>query len=59
VEYFIYFGSLITKDAKFTREIKSMTNIIIQQEEDSFHQQIRLKFKEETSTVLHLEHSFL
>jgi hypothetical protein len=31
----------------------------IQQEEDSFHQQTGLKFKEETSKVLHLEHSFL
>ena len=28
------------------------------QQEDSFHQQIRLKFKEETSEVLHLDHSF-
>jgi hypothetical protein len=27
--------------------------------EDSFHQQTGLKFKEETSKVLHLEHSFL
>jgi hypothetical protein len=26
------------------------------QQEDSFHQQIGLKFKEETSKVLHLEH---
>jgi len=26
----------------------------IQQEEDSFHQQIWLKFKEETNEVLHL-----
>jgi hypothetical protein len=26
--------------------------------EDSFHQQIELKFEEETSKVLHLEHSF-
>ena len=29
----------------------------IQQEEDSFHQQIRLKYKEENSTVLPLEHT--
>jgi hypothetical protein len=26
--------------------------------EESFHQQTGLKFKEETSKVLHLEHSF-
>jgi hypothetical protein len=30
-----------------------------QQEEDSFHPQIGLKFKEEASKVLHLEHSFV
>jgi hypothetical protein len=30
----------------------------IQQEEDSFHQQIKLEFREETGKVLHLEHSF-
>jgi hypothetical protein len=29
----------------------------IQQEEKSFHQQTGIKFKEETSKVLHLEHS--
>jgi hypothetical protein len=31
----------------------------IQQEGDSFHQQIGLKLEEETSNVLHLEHSFV
>ena len=31
----------------------------IQQEKCSFHQQIGRKFKEETSTVLHLDHSFI
>jgi hypothetical protein len=31
----------------------------IQQEEDSFHQQTGFKFKEATSDVLHLEHSFV
>jgi hypothetical protein len=31
----------------------------IQQEEESFHQQTGLKFKEETSIVLHLEHCFV
>jgi hypothetical protein len=31
----------------------------IQQEEKSFHQQTGIKFKEETSKVLHLEHSFV
>jgi hypothetical protein len=31
----------------------------IQQEEDSSHQQIGLIFKEETTEVLHLQHSFV
>jgi hypothetical protein len=31
----------------------------IQQEEKYFHQQTGIKFKEETSKVLHLEHSFV
>jgi hypothetical protein len=31
----------------------------IQQEEKSFHQQIGLKFKEETDKLLHVEHSFV
>ena len=31
----------------------------IQQEEGSFDQQIVLRFKEETSKVLYLEHSFV
>jgi hypothetical protein len=33
--------------------------LIIQQEEDYFHKQPGLKFMEETSKVLHLEHSFV
>ena len=31
----------------------------IRQEEDSFHQETGLQFKEETSKVAHLEHSFV
>ena len=31
----------------------------VQQEEDSLYQQIRLKFEEETSKMLHLEHGFV
>jgi hypothetical protein len=30
-----------------------------QQEEESFYQQIGLKFEEETSEMLHLEHGFV
>jgi hypothetical protein len=62
VEYFNYLGSMITSDARCTREIKSriaMAKSSIQQEEEYFHQQTGLKYKEETSKVLHLEHSFL
>jgi hypothetical protein len=45
VEYFSHVGSLITRDATRTSEVIS------------FHQQTELKFKEETSIVLHLENS--
>jgi hypothetical protein len=31
----------------------------LQEKEDSFHQQIELKCREETNEPLHLEHSFL
>jgi hypothetical protein len=31
----------------------------IQQEDDTFHQQTGLKFKEETEELLHLEHNFV
>ena len=34
-------------------------NCCIQQEEDSFYQQIGLKFEEETNKMLHLEHGFV
>jgi hypothetical protein len=62
VEYFQYLGSMITKDARCTREIKSWivkSKSSIQPEEDSLHQQIGLIFKEENSEVLHLEHSII
>jgi len=35
------------------------SKISIQQDEDSFHQQNGLKFKEKTSKVLHLERRFI
>ena len=60
VEYFNYLGSMITNDARCAREIKSsfaMVKVSIQQDEDSFHQQIGLKFTKETSKVLRLKHS--
>jgi len=53
VECFKYLGSLLTNDGRYTREIKSRDchgKSCIQQEEDSFYQQIGLKFEEETNT---------
>jgi hypothetical protein len=48
---------MITNDANYIQNCHGKSSI--QQEEDSFHQQTGLKFKEETSKVLHLEHSFV
>ena len=62
MEYDIYLGSMITNDVRCTREIKSRIAIAkssTQQEENSFHQQTGLIFKEETSKVVHLEYSFV
>jgi hypothetical protein len=62
VEYFNYSGSMLTNDARCTCVIKSRISITqnsIQQEEDSFHQKIGLKFKEETSKVLNLKYGFV
>jgi hypothetical protein len=54
VKYFKYLDRMITNDARLTREIKSRT-VMAKQDEGSFHKQTGLKFKEETSEVLHLE----
>jgi hypothetical protein len=61
VEYFNYFGSMITSDARCTREIKSRSTMAIAalNKKKTFHQQTGLKFKEETNKVLHLEYSFV
>ena len=48
VEYFSCMGSPIRSDAKCTYEIKCHCKIGIQKE-DSCHQQIWLKFREETN----------
>jgi hypothetical protein len=59
VEYFNYLGSLMTNDARCTREIESrtaMSNAAFNKKKTLFYQQIGLE--EETSEVLHLEHSF-
>jgi hypothetical protein len=61
VEYFNYLGSMITDDTRYTREIKSRITIekAAFNKKKTFHEQTGLKFKEETSKLLHLEHSFL
>ena len=62
VECFKYFGSILTNDGRCACEIKSriaMAKSCVQQEEDSLYQQIGLKFEEETSKMLHLEHGFV
>jgi hypothetical protein len=57
-----YFGSMITNDAKCMpkSEIKSriaMANAAFSEEKNLFQEKGELKFKEETSEVLHLKHS--
>jgi hypothetical protein len=63
VEYFNYFRSTITNDARCTREIKfrfamAKAGFKKKTKKKIFHQHIGLPFKEETSKVLQLEHSF-
>jgi hypothetical protein len=61
VEYFNYFGSMITDKAKCTRQIKS--RICMAQTAFNKKQKkskiLGLKFKEEISNVLQLEHNFV
>jgi hypothetical protein len=59
VEYFNYFGSLITDDVKCTCEIKSraaMTKAVFNKKKGFVHQKMRLKFKNVPSEMLHFEH---
>ena len=53
---------MITNDARCARGITSgigMARAALKKQEGSFHQKDALQFKEETSTVLHLEHSYV
>jgi len=53
LEYFNYLGSMITNDAKCTREIKyRITTAKSAFQKKTLHQQIGLKFNEESSKVL-------
>jgi hypothetical protein len=58
VEYFNDLGSMRTTCAKYTCEIKSRYYVNAKEafNKKNVHQ---LKFKEENSEVLHLEHSFV
>jgi hypothetical protein len=58
VEYLRYLCSMITNYTRYTPEIKSRIVMEKAAVKKPFHQQIGLKFKEETSGVLNLEHSF-
>ena len=59
VECFKYLGSMLTNDGRCTREIKSRIAMAKAVFKDSLYQQIGLKFEEETSKLLHLEHGFV
>jgi hypothetical protein len=52
---------MTTNDARRTREIKSsfIMEIAAFYKKKIFYQQTGLKFKEETSEVLHVEHNFV
>jgi len=55
------FGSLITNDARYTRENKSIIvygNSTLLQQEDCFYQQNELKFREETTEMLLLGYGY-
>ena len=58
VGYFNYLGCMITNDARCIRKIrpKIVTGKAAFNNKKTFHQQTELKFKQETSEVLHLEH---
>jgi hypothetical protein len=53
VEYFSFLVSMIRNYGRCHGKSS------IQQEANSFHQQMETKFKEETIKMLHLEHSFV
>jgi hypothetical protein len=57
VDHFDYLGSMM-RDVHGKLNPRLPCQSSIQQEADSLHQQIEIKLKEETSKVLHLEHSF-
>jgi hypothetical protein len=61
VQYFTYLGSLIKNDERCKHEITSRISIakVAFNKKETYHQQNGLKFKEQISEMLHLEHSFV
>jgi len=57
VESFKYLGSMLTNDGRCTCEIKSRVDMAKAAFNKNYH--ISLKIEEETSKMLHLEHSFI
>jgi hypothetical protein len=61
VDCFKYLGSILTNDGRCTCEIQSriaMAKAAFNKKK-TLYQQIGLKFEEETSKMLHLEHGFV
>jgi hypothetical protein len=48
----------LTENNKVLYKVSSLSNFF-KKEEESFHQKKRLKFKEETNKLLHLQRSFV
>ena len=62
VERFKYLGSMLTNDGRCTCEIKSriaMAKAAFNKKKNLFTNTLDLKFEEETSKMLHLEHGFV
>ena len=61
VKYFNCLDNMIMSDGRCTCETKSSIGMAkaTLNKKNTFHQQIELKLKEETSTLLHLEHNIV
>jgi len=61
MKYFNCLGNMIMSDGRCTCEIKSSIGMskATYNKKNTFHWQIELKLKEETRTLLHLEHSIV
>jgi hypothetical protein len=61
VEYFNCVGSMLTNDVRCGREMKSRIDMAkaVFRKKTLFVSKLDLKFKEETSKVLHVQYSFV